>query len=234
MYRNTLRSFWLLVPVALAASCSSGSTSQPISGKLALDTFDGPVATVRASRLGANSIVAPVAADGSFALTLPRGKHYRLEFVGPSGAPRLVYPRHAGSIDSWFDVRGGGRRFDLGMVRYIGDPKDMPIAFTRVEVSSDVDCENGRDKKTGAVCVDDDNDENESCGDDDDGDNDDVECENGKDAKTGLACEDGGSSSSSPTIVAVAVADHNVPAVIGGCDDENEDDDDKDEQKGRK
>ena len=230
----------LAVPAALAA-CSKDSGIQPVSGKVALASFGDPVTSVRAQRPGAAAIVAPVGSDGSFRVDLPRGKNYRLEFVTASGAPRLIFPRRAGAVEWWFDVRGGGPRFDMGTVRYVGDPTATTLAFVQKAVTStgtstggqtgkdeEVECEDGKDAKTGAVCVDDDDDKEGECHDGKDGD--DGECENGKDVKTGQACtdDDEGDDHKTPP-PAAAVADKNMPAAIGGC---GEDDDDDDEHEG--
>lgn len=228
MNRRTIEALVLAAPLALAVSCS-GKAVQPISGKLALDTFRGSVTSVRASRPGAGAIVVPIAGDGAFALSLPAGRQYRLEFLGPDGVPRLVFPRKAGSLQWRFDVRGPGQTFDLGVVRYVGDPKNMTVAFTRAQTlqapdasapaNADVDCEDGHDKKTGAVCVDDDHDHQDGCLDGkDDGQANDAECVDGKDSKTGQPCTD--DEGATPPATA-AVADHNLPAAIGSCQEQD-------------
>ncbi len=248
MAKNTRLFLIALAPLALTAACSGNKgTVQPISGKLALSTFDGSVTRIRAMRSGVAAVEAPVAADGTFALSLPKGAGYRLEFLkSTAGSARLVFPRQAGALQWTFDVLGAGTTFDLGTVRYVGDPKGLTVTFVAAQTVSDADggtathpeseCEDGKDR-TGAVCVDD-QDEGHHGGkcqagksDSNDGGADDSECENGKDTKTGLACQDTEDDGKSPP-AAAAVADHNLPAAIGACggeggDDKNDGKDDK-------
>ncbi len=237
-----------LVMGAVMAGCSGSSKPQPISGTVAQSTFGQPVTQVQAVRAGKAAIVAPVAADGSFTLQLPAGKQYRLEFLS-AGQTRLVFPRKVGALDWRFDVLGGGKTFDLGMVRNVGDPANMSVTFVQGQTlqstmttaaGGNVECEDGKDAKTGAVCIDDDDNDgdNQSCDkdDDDEGDDDDVECEDGKDAKTGAACADDDADDAAATTAptSAAVADHNIPPAIGSCGNDDGEDNDDDDEKGNK
>jgi hypothetical protein len=79
---------------------------------------------------------------------------------------------------------------------------DAPAA----DDQADGECENGVDAKTGAACTD-------APAADDQADG---ECENGVDAKTGATCQDVADASTSD---GMAIAEHNVPDDVGGCDD---------------
>jgi hypothetical protein len=243
MVPKTSIPFMTIVVLSLAGACARDRV-QPISGQVALATFDGPVTTVRAVRPSGAAIVAPVGAGGAFQILVPRGKGYHLEFAGPSGIPILVFPHAAGALTWTFDVRGRGTRFDVGTVRYVGNPAGMPVTFVirqgetlqepdgGAKENGDDDCEDGKDLKTGAICVDDDDHDkgkgkgDDECEDDDDHDGD---CVNGTNAETGAPCKP------APAPSAAAVADRNLPAVMGSCaDDDDKDDDKNDDDKNEK
>jgi hypothetical protein len=78
---------------------------------------------------------------------------------------------------------------------------------------ADGECENGVDSTTGAACTDPPEADDQADG----------ECENGADVKTGAACTD--PEEASP-YAPMAVAEHNVPEEVGGCDDSGEESDD--------
>lgn len=204
----------------VATACGSGAPARlaTSSGALALsgrvDAASFPLAATEVRALRGNQVVAraPVGLDGAFVLSVPAGVRYRLDFAYGPAAARLVFPRAAGAIDSAFDVTGDGA-FDLGTVRYVGDPTthtfryrtttgaltDGAAAGTPDGDTDDVECEDGIDPATGAICVDDDGgDAAGMCGDDQeseddaaDGDTDDVECEDGVDLATGAECDGG-------------------------------------------
>ena len=144
----------------------------------------------------------------------------------------LVFPRAAAPLGWTFDVRGGGAGFDVGTVRYLGDPVGRSYTFVtrqKQTVSADAaapgddDCEDGKSIKTGATCVDDDDDDDkgkEACDDDDEKDDDD--CVGGVTPKTGAPC------TPAPAPGAAAVADHNLPPVMGTCADDDDDEKDDD------
>ena len=217
-----IRTMVVLLPLALGAACSK-SKIQPVSGQLSLSSFGAPVTTVRATRPGLTQPVdATVAADGTFTLPLRKGRQYQIEFLNSAGQPSLVMPRKAGSLDWRFDVRGGGPRFDMGVVRYVGNPAQIAVAFKAAQTSTGgapagdpdtVECEDGKDPNTGAVCADDnsgDQGNNEQCG-------------NNEDPPAG------GTPATPPT--SAAVADKNLPPAIGGCDDEGDDESGGDSEK---
>jgi hypothetical protein len=205
-----MRSCFVVMGGLVAVGCTGKSGVQPISGQVSLASFPGAVTKVRASRAGAAAIEAPVGADGTFLLPLTAGRGYRIDFPIDGASASLVFPRKTGSTDYRFDVRGGGARFDMGMVRYMGPADQLTTVVFRhsaaqtttpppADPGPDVDCENGHDKKTGAVCADDDQqDQGDSCGD------------------------EGGPGDTTAPPATVAVADQNVPPAVGSCSDEGD------------
>jgi hypothetical protein len=209
----------LLLPLLVATACANSDGrqpgTQPVVGKLVQQSFAGPVTSVRAQRAGAPAIVASVAPDGGFTLVLGAGRGYHIDFLRAGAGARLVLPRQAGALAWSFDVRGGGASFDLGAVRYLGSPTGQTFAFTPAttvrtaalaSAASEMDsvaCEDGKDA-SGAVCVDDQEGEQDKCG----------------EGSTGA----GGSAfqtEADDSAPEAAVAEHNVPSAIG-CADEGE------------
>jgi hypothetical protein len=207
--RSASRSLSVLTLGLGLLGCSGDRGVQPISGRILLASFPGALTGVRASRPGAPAIEAAIGSDGAFLLPLGAGRRYRIDFPMAGGSASLVYPRKAGSTDFRFHVRGGGARFDLGMVRYMGTPDQLTVVFKQAQTATpatdpgpDVDCENGRDEKTGAVCADDNHqDEGDSC----------DEGESGPDDPADSAPPAG-----------VAVADQNIPPAVGSCGGDGE------------
>ena len=180
--------------VVLGSACSSQAPApQILTGKVAVAGFPATVNAVRVTQAGTALVEAPLAADGSFAVTIPAGKAYRMEFVHAAGQAGLVAPRQSGVIGATFDVRGGRAPFDLGMVRYIGDPRAQSYTYRSTPAADatdgdNVQCEDGIDPTTGAVCVDDNSQDGEVC---QAADGDNVECEDGIDPNTGAPCDGG-------------------------------------------
>ena len=142
-----------ILPAVLLAACSS-SPPQVVTGRVASATFPYPVNTVRAVRAGRTVVAAPIASDGSFSIAIPSGSRYRLEFAATAGGAGLIFPRTLGTLDATFDVRGHQAAFDLGAVRFVGDPASHTYK-TGPAHGLDGECEDGIDRSTGAVCVDD-------------------------------------------------------------------------------
>lgn len=229
-----------VVVMAAVGGCSSSSPDeQVIRGQAALTSFPTQVSEVRALRGSEVAAVTTIGRDGTFSVTLPVGNGYQLVFAGDNHVP-LVFPRSAGAIDTRFDIHAGGKAFDLGGVRYVGDPSVQAFAFNQVSSdqadADDIECEDGIDANTGAVCVDDDDEEGAgACQASEVDDGDSVDCEDGIDAATGLECDGGPAANSDgagddaegevdvPT--EAAVADHNLPAAMG-CEEEDGDDHD--------
>jgi len=213
----------------VSVGCGSSVGSQTVSGRVAQDTFATPVDLVTAVRKGSAVVDAPVGPDGAFTITIPSGSGYRIELSSAATRAGLVSPRSSGAIDVSFAVRGSGvSAFDLGMVRYIGDPTTTIFKQTGgAGDGDDVECEDGIDPTTNAVCVDDDEAENGTCeGDDGETDDDGVEdgTDDGETDDDGIedGTDDGETDDDGPQ--AAAVADHNLPAALG-CDDGEEGDD---------
>lgn len=221
--------------LALAGGCASQTSPQVVSGRVDATTFPATVTTAQVLRAGQVVAEAPVAADGSFSLTIPAGANYHIAFASATGKPGLVFPRSVGTIDVSFAVRGGGAPFDLGMVRYVGDPTGHTYVYNAAPADGDdIECEDGIDPNTGAVCVDDDDEGAGSC----EGDGDDSNCEDGIDPATGAECDGGpsantdggaeeadGETEDDAVPGEAAVADHNLPASVGCGEDDEESDD---------
>ena len=233
----------------LALGCSS---KQVISGQLALSSFPNPPTVVHLLKHGRVVSQAPVAADGTFALPMHKGKGLQVQFLGYRDYTGLVFPRSA-TINTTFAIHSGASSFDLGQVRFIGDTAAVQfVVFSASTDGDNVECEDGIDAATGAVCVDNDN-EGDTCEEDDGEENDDeesgetcggdaVDCVDGIDSATGAECDggpsanqdDGEEDDDAETDDAVlsnaAVAEHNLPASIGGCGDEDDDEGNDDEE----
>jgi hypothetical protein len=217
-----------LLPALLLAACSS-APPQVVTGRVDNTTFPYAVDTVSAVRVGKTVVSAPIAADGSFSIAIPAGSRYRLEFAATGGRAGLVFPRTLGTLDTTFDVRGHQAAFDLGAVRFVGDPASHTYKTVAAPADgADGECENGIDPSTGAVCVDDEEDGG-SCEASDGG----IDCQDGIDPATGQECDGGPAANQDdgteadgedPTDDAPtegAVADKNLPSAIG-CGDEED------------
>ena len=239
-----VRTLSLTAPFLLAAACQSQpSSTLPVTGTVSQASFVSPVTSVKAHRSGAKDVTGSVGQDGRFALNLPPGNGYRIDFLSGPSQSRLILPRKVGQLDFSFNVVGGGKTFDLGTVRYVGDPKAQTFSFTQSALTTtapeastepatksdgDSECENGRDEKTGALCVDDEDEEGQDGGQckgdhKGKGDHDDGELET--DAEVESADVEVADAN-----VGGAMAEHNLPASVGSCDDNDDDDDDDDDE----
>lgn len=245
MNHSLLKFAWIPILLVAVACTPTPETKSPIhvTGQAELSGFPSAPTSVRATR--GQSVVAEssVAADGSFELTIPAGAGYAIDFLSQADSVRLIFPRQTNTVESRFNVLGAGD-FNLGTVRYIGDPGTQSYLYltsaSALESDTDnVQCEDGIDAVTGAVCVDDEDDETaEMCGDAEEGGEEGdkaaevpgVDCENGIDTATGLECDGGpaanpndGGAEEEDVVTAAAVADHNLPAAVG-CPGEDGDD----------
>lgn len=201
-----------------AIGCSSpAAPPQTVSGRVEQAGFPAHVDGIRVVQGTSEIVSAALASDDTFALTIPAGTTYRIEFLS-LGEPSLVFPRASGSIDTTFTILSGTQPFDLGKVRFIGDAASNTFHMGTPGEEDDVECEDGIDEN-GAVCVDDDDDEGAGC---EDGTDDGETNDDGTDPGDG----DGEEDDDGPQGQA-AVAEHNLPSSIG-CDDhadgEEEDD----------
>nr|HEX4317238.1 hypothetical protein [Kofleriaceae bacterium] len=205
---HTLRWLALLAPVALApvAACSSSSSSQVITGRVA-PGFPAQVTQVRALANGDVIARATVAADGSFSIAIPPQAGVALDVVGTSPT-RVVFPRHAGTIDSTFAIRGGGGAYDLGEIRFVGSSDHVSFAFHDGDGSGSGACDDDGKDGSGDTCVDDgDHGTGSAC----DGDGNRSPGGPGSDDRAG----DGDGSDNGD-----AVCDHNFPS--DGCSDDGD------------
>jgi hypothetical protein len=193
-----------------ATACANGggapspAAGQLVTGQLALATFPGSVSAVNVTDAKGVVSQSSVAADGGFALEIAPGSGYRVEFLAGSETVGLIFPQQDGSR-STFTIASGGASFDVGTVRYVGDPKtqeylvksagsssttgtvDAPLPGNGEQDgdSDEVECEDGVDPNTGSICVEDDDSQRAGiC----EPDTDDIDCEDGFDANTGTAC----------------------------------------------
>jgi hypothetical protein len=113
--------------IVLAAGCGT-SSDQLVTGKVMGATFPAPITHVRAVGT-ASTIEAPVAADGSFTLSVPAQDRYRIELHAAVNKSDLVFPRTRGTIDATFYVEAARGAIDLGRVRYVLDPANTPYDY---------------------------------------------------------------------------------------------------------
>jgi hypothetical protein len=228
--RSVILSTILAAVAVFALACGQESTSTPqeISGNVSQDTFPGPVTAVRVVSGTAVVNEAQVDASDAFTLVVPPGKGYRIEFLGDSNSAGLVFPRSAGGIETKFDVAASQSPFDMGAVRYIGDPMTRNYLYSNLQdENGDGECgqEGEFEGENEDVCVDDEA-EDEACEEDEDGeeDDDDIECEDGVDSNTGLPCENDDDGEVEDELSSdAAVAERNLPSSVG-CEDEDDDD----------
>ncbi|PKN47771.1 MAG: hypothetical protein CVU59_01660 [Deltaproteobacteria bacterium HGW-Deltaproteobacteria-17] len=239
-------------------ACSGAMYERPvqtIEGQIDVYSFVDAPTTVEVLRAGKVVSSTPIATDGRFTLYVSPGKGYSIQFKSPGSTVGLVFPRSTGAIDTRFDLLGRTAPFHLGKVVFIGDPTANSYLFKSSgagvlkingdnENEGDYECEDGIDPATGAVCVDDEDDEGAMCENDDENegenvnnqDGDDINCEDGIDPATGLECDGGpdangqdddGDNEDGELPAQAAAAEHNLPASVG-CQDEDENEDDGD------
>lgn len=156
----------LLVLLALAGGCGIGEDSpQVITGRVKLSSFPEPVTHVRA--VGHKTTVdVPLAADGSFSVTVAPLDRYRLQLHSAVRHSDLVFPRRAGYINTTFFVQRNRAAMNLGNVRYLHDPKSHAFVFGAAP-----ECVDGA-APGGAVCIEEPDGANNQAGADEaDGDN---------------------------------------------------------------
>jgi hypothetical protein len=185
----------------LAVGCSS-SQPQVLTGRVAPGF---PAAVTSVNIIKGSSIVAsaPVAADGSFRLSVPAGSSYSIRLVS-TGQTALVFPRHSGTVASTFAIRSGGVSFDLGAIYYLGTSTPT---FAFHDGASSGTCDGEDHDSSGATCV-------------DDGDATEGTCDAGDSESESGDGSDGGSDAAEPADSGDAVAEHNFPA--DGCADGND------------
>jgi hypothetical protein len=113
--------------IVLVAGCGT-SSDQLVTGKVMGATFPAPITHVRAVGT-ASTVEAPVAADGSFTLSVPARDRYRIELHAAAQKSDLVFPRARGTIDATFYVDAARATVDLGRVRYLVDPANTPYDY---------------------------------------------------------------------------------------------------------
>lgn len=190
---------YAVLALPLAIGCSS-SQPQVLTGHIN-PGFPTPITSVTVIKGSSVVATAPIAADGSFRLSVPAGTGYSIRLVS-TGQTALVFPRHSGSINTTFAIRPGGVSFDLGGLHYLGT-STTTFAFHDGAASGTCNAEDH--DSTGATCI-------------DDGDTSGGTCEAGDGGSEGSDGADSGSDAGAePADLGDAVADHNFPA--DGCAD---------------
>ena len=205
-----------LLALPVFAACTGGST-QILSGRVA-PGFPTPITQVRVVAGTRVVASAPVAADGSFRLSVPAGSGYAIRLVG-SGQSALVFPRHSGAIDTTFAIRAAGVSFDLGGLHYVGSAGTTHFAFHDqggTGSGSGGSCDGNDHDSSGATCVDDGDTSGGTCGSGGEQEGDGSDSGAGSDDGS----DSGGGSDSSGSDDGDAVAEHNFPQ--DGCADGND------------
>jgi hypothetical protein len=213
-----------LLVVGFVVGCGA-PPPQVVTGRVApgfptaIDTVKVTTSSVVSWHGNALVATAPVATDGTFRVEIPPMSGLRIDLLG-TGKSRLVFPRAAGTIQRSFAIRANGVDFDMGMVRYVGDASTTPFVFKMT--GNETECEDGHDAN-GAMCVDDEDADTNTCdeGDHEDGD-DDGEHEDGDDDGDEDGEHDDGDDTEDPADgpgMGDAIAEHNFPA--DGCADDD-------------
>ena len=201
-----VRSVLAAACVCALVACSSSKTPSETTmrGSLALTSFPSAPTAVEAKDEQGAVVRAAVDPSGSFALALPAGHTYTASVILAAGSEPMVYPRKSGRLDPAFKVSSKGAVVALGSVRHVpaapagGFKIKSAGADGEVDDDNVVECESGDHHDDGA----------------------DGECENGKDAKTGAPCtDDDAAEGSADPAKPMAVAEHNAPDDVGGCED---------------
>lgn len=195
-----MRTITLLAVVALVGACAAKSHPAPetvLSGSVALSTFPNAPTQVRVIDETGASLSAPIAADGSFSLTLPHSHGYKVVLAGQGNVP-VVFPRQTGKLDTTFTIKSKGAKVSLGSVRYM---PSAPASGFHVRSTAAA----GGQHQDGEV----DDDEKSSCDD-------------GSEHSSGGAPEADTPDNRADASKEMAVGQHDAPNDVDGCDNENE------------
>lgn len=188
--------------VALVTACAAkSSTPAPptvLTGSAALATFPGARAptSVRLVDDTGHAITAPIAADGTFSVSLPRGHAYKVTLVGAAEVP-MVFPRASGALDTTFLVKSNGAKVTVGSVRYMAA---APTGGFKVSATA-----------TGS-----------KHGDNEVDDDDKASCDDGSDSSDSKTPEADTPDNRADAAKEMAVGEHDAPNEVDGCDKENE------------
>jgi len=159
---------FILAAGAMACSSAPRASSAPstVEGKLDIATFAlrAPTGVDAIDEASVRTHVA-LAPDGMFRLALTKGHAYRLVALTPRGEEPLVFPRSSGHLDRTFRISSGAAIVRLGSVRHFDR---APATFSAsddtttscesggqaADNTSDGECENGKDSRTGLACTD--------------------------------------------------------------------------------
>lgn len=200
----------LVLSTAACANTKRSVGETTLQGTTALSSYAATPRSILATDETGRAWSTPIAADGSFSLTLKRAHTYHVDVVTDAGAVPLVFPRTSGKVTTTFAVKSDGARLSLGAVRFVHTPVVVPFE-ARISKASGLRIASLGNSET-----------------DDDGPNDhqDVQCGDGSHGN-GQSSEDmEGDDDQANASGDVSIAEHNVPENVDGCgedDDENDD-----------
>ena len=201
----------------LAMACTSPSVGEStIRGTAALSTFPSAPSIVVARDRSGRSQRATVDAQGQFALPLAKGQTYRLSLEGGGSSIPIAFPRVSGRLDATFVVNANGALLRLGQVRHFARVPPGGFHVFALQVPSSAPPQEIGAAGNCVDCVNDD--QSVTCG--ASGSDPESKAQAGADTiDTAEQADPNGE---------LAVADHNVPEELTGC----EIDDDNVEQEG--
>ena len=145
---------------ALTAGC--GAAAEPgtstISGTIDQATFPAAVSQILVISDSSAPTSAPVAADGSFALTLTEGASYRFALGADDTIP-LIVRSDAERLQTMITITGGGASANIGSVRFWAGTASSSTAevqgvpATDTVTTTDDTCVDGLVPRTGQPCA---------------------------------------------------------------------------------
>ena len=128
---NSFALFGLGLVVLSTAACANDKKSSvgvtTLSGTTALSSYAATPRSVLATDETGRTSSAPLAADGSFSLTLKRAHTYHVDVITDAGPIPLVFPRTSGKVTKTFALRSDGARLALGAVHFVHAPVVVPV-----------------------------------------------------------------------------------------------------------
>ncbi len=200
--------------VLSTAACASTKRSvgeTTLQGTAALSSYAATPRSVVATDETGRAWSSPIAADGSFSLTLKRAHTYHVDVVTDGGRVPLVFPRTSGNVTRTFALKSDGARLSLGAVRFVHTPVVVPVEArigktSGLRIASLTGSETDDDGQSGP------NDDHDvQCGDGSHGNGQSSDDMEGDDDQAGASGD-------------VSIAEHNVPETVDGCGSEGEND----------
>ena len=206
-----------LAGLIFAVGCTS-SPPQVLTGRIdrgfpaAITTVKVTTSSIQSWKGDAVVTTAQVAADGTFRVEVPALTGVRIQLLGPDGKSMVVFPRHDGTINRAFRIQPNGASFDLGAIRFVGDAAAARYAY-KTSASGSPSCDANGEDANGDMCVDDSDNNNDTCGQNESGD----QAGDQTGDQTGDH-QDGSADPADGSDMGDAVAEHNFPA--DGCSDD--------------